>query len=304
MESVFKHKRDSKEGRLSPSEASCCSADIPRWSALSIGTSQKIPLLHPDPLACWCGPENIVWVGIDNESSWALLDNGSMISAVSPKFVEAHSLDVCPLSNLVNSTVRVNSFSGLFSRPLSCIVIRVQVEGVWGYEEDQVALVTPDPIDFGSWVPVTLGTLTVSQIVYVIRGSKMDELSVSLSRSRVSYLLACWWAELSNENKVTANQTMDPTDMNKIVKTIRSEEVVPPSLKIMHAWTGTKFLGSNMHVMAQTLEEGDGPCLPCNSSIMGICARMAVGAGELQSWWGVWLLLQSLLLGGSRLFEL
>ena len=99
---------------------------------------------------------------IDDESSWALLDNGSAINAVTPEFVEAHSLDVSPLSNLVGGTVRVNGFGGLFSRPLDSVVIRIQVGGVWGYKEDQVALVVPDPTEFGSQVPDTLGTLTIN----------------------------------------------------------------------------------------------------------------------------------------------
>ena len=87
---------------------------------------------------------------------------GSKINAVTPEFVKAHSLDVSPLSDLVNGTVRVNGFGRLFSQPQSYIVIQAQVEGVQGYNKDQVALVIPDPTDFGSWVPVTLGTLAIN----------------------------------------------------------------------------------------------------------------------------------------------
>ena len=36
------------------------------------------------------------------------------------------------------------------------------MEGVWGYDEDQVALVIPDPTDFESVVPVYLGTLNIN----------------------------------------------------------------------------------------------------------------------------------------------
>ena len=76
--------------------------------------------------------------------SWALLDNGSTINAVSPEFVKAHSLDVSPLSDLVNGMVGINCFWGLFSQTLGYVIIRVQAEGVSGYDEDQVALVMPD----------------------------------------------------------------------------------------------------------------------------------------------------------------
>ena len=107
-----------------------------------------------------------------------------------PEFVEACSLDVSPLSDLVNDTVRVNGFGGLFSQPLGYIVIRVQVEGVQGYDKDQVALFIPDPTDFCSQVPVTLDTLTFNQIINMIKESEIDESLVSLSGSRISNMLA------------------------------------------------------------------------------------------------------------------
>ena len=75
-------------------------------------------------------------------------------------FVNTHSLDTGPLSNLVDGTLKINGFGGLFSQPLGYVIIRVQVEGVKGYNEDQVTLVVPDTTAFGSRVPVTLGTPT------------------------------------------------------------------------------------------------------------------------------------------------
>ena len=59
--------------------------------------------------------------------------------------------------------------------------MRVQVEGVQGCNEDQVALVIPDPTDFGSRVLVTLDTLTINEIINMIKESEIDELSVSLN---------------------------------------------------------------------------------------------------------------------------
>ena len=78
------------------------------------------------------------------------MDNGSTINAVTPEFVEACFLEIDPLSDLVDGTMWVNGIGGLFSQPLGYIAIWVQVEGVMGYDEDQVALVILDPTDFGS----------------------------------------------------------------------------------------------------------------------------------------------------------
>ena len=86
--------------------------------------------MKPDPLTHRSGPENIARVRIDDESSCALLDNGSTINALTPEFIKAYSLDIGPLSYLVNGMLGINGFGGIFSHPLGYVIIRVQVEGV------------------------------------------------------------------------------------------------------------------------------------------------------------------------------
>ena len=114
---AWKLNLNAKEG-LSPSEVSCQSANIPRWKPLSIMTSWKTPFLNQDQLTHWSESENIAWVRINDESCWALLDNGSTISAVMPEFVKAYSLDISQLSGLVDSRMGINGFGGLFYQNL------------------------------------------------------------------------------------------------------------------------------------------------------------------------------------------
>ena len=267
--------------------------NIPGWESLSLKTSQKTPLLNPDPLTHWSGPKNIAQVRINSKTSWALLDNGSPINAVTQESVEACSLDVHLLSDLVNGMMGINSFGGFFSQPLGYNIIRVQVEGVLGYNKDQVALVIPDSTNFGSWVLVTLGTLTISWIINMFKENEIDELSASLNGLRISHLLACHGAELSIRSEMAANQTMCLTDLNKPVKMIKKEEIDAFSSKIIHAQTKTIFLGGNMHVKTQT-QEGvmDPACLTACVSQITI-PRWLPGASELQLWWKTWLPLWS-----------
>ena len=129
-----------------------------------------------------------------------------------------------PLSNLVDGTLNINEFRGLFSQPLDYVIIGVQVEGVKGYNKDQVALVIPDFTMFGSRVLFTLGTPTINQIVNIIKESEIDELSVSLSGLRISHLLARCQAEFSLKNNIIASpipDPTDPTDLNEAVKTMQ-----------------------------------------------------------------------------------
>ena len=77
--------------------------------------SRKASFLNPDPLMQLSGPENIAQVKINDEGSWALLDSGSTINAMTPGFIKPHSLDMGPLSDLVDGTLKINGFGGLFS---------------------------------------------------------------------------------------------------------------------------------------------------------------------------------------------
>ena len=69
---------------------------------------------------------------------------------MTPEFFEACSLGVSPLSSLVNGIMCISGFGGLFSGPLGYVIVRFQIEGAQGYDEDQVALVIPDSNNFGS----------------------------------------------------------------------------------------------------------------------------------------------------------
>ena len=154
------------------------------------------------------------------------------------------------LSDLVDSMVGINGFGGLFSQ-LGYIVIRIWVEGVWSYNENQVALVMSDSANLWSWVPVTLGTPNINWIINVIKESKIDELLASLNGTRISHLLACHQAELSIRSEMAVNQTMGWTNLNQAAKTIKKEEIEAFLSKIIHVKTKTIFLGSNMHMMTQ-----------------------------------------------------
>ena len=187
----------------------------------------------------------------------------------------------------------INGFRGLFSQPLGYVIIRVQIEGVRGYDEDQVALVIPDSTAFGSQVPVTLGTLTINCIINVIKESEIDELSASLNGSRISCLLACYQAELSIRSETAANQNCSFTDLNEAVKTIKKKEIeafcprsyIPKQRPYFWVVTCMWWCRPWMVVM-------DPACLMAWVSWTPI-PRWLPAASELQLWWRTWLPLWS-----------
>ena len=72
----------------------------------------------------------------------------STINAVTQEFIQICSLDYGPLSDLADGKMGINGFAGLFSQHLGYVIIRVQIEGVRGYDKDHVALVIPDSTTF------------------------------------------------------------------------------------------------------------------------------------------------------------
>ena len=71
----------------------------------------------------------------------ALLDNGIQVNTITLRYVNEHSLQVGPITDLMGSKVAYMGLCYAYTRPLGYVVIWVQVDGVQGYNEDQIALV-------------------------------------------------------------------------------------------------------------------------------------------------------------------
>ena len=86
----------------------------------------------------------------------ALLDNGAQVNTITPRYIKEHSLQVGPITDLMGSKVTCIGLGNAYTRPLGYVVIWVQVDGVWGYDEDQIALIIPDFSNFATRVPIIL----------------------------------------------------------------------------------------------------------------------------------------------------
>ena len=108
----------------------------------------------------------------------ALLDNGAQVNTIMPRYVKECSLPVGPITDLMDAKVACMGLGNAYTRPLGYIIIRVQVDGVWGYDEDQIALIILDFSNFAVRVPVILGTPTIGQVVNVMKEAEMDALAM------------------------------------------------------------------------------------------------------------------------------
>ena len=62
----------------------------------------------------------------------------------------------------MGSKVACVGLGNAYTRPLGYVIIWVQVDGVQGSDEDQIALIIPDLSNFVTRVSIILGTPTIS----------------------------------------------------------------------------------------------------------------------------------------------
>ena len=102
----------------------------------------------------------------------ALLDNSAQINTIMLRYVSDHSLQ-----GLLGSKVTCMGLGNAYTRPLGYVMIWVQVDGVQGYDEDQIALVILDLSNFVAQIPV-------------MKEAEVDALAMLWANARVAHLLS------------------------------------------------------------------------------------------------------------------
>ena len=142
---------------------------------------------------------------------------------ITPSFIEEHSLNIGPLTDLVGRHVTCVGLGNVLTQPLGYVIMWVQVDGVQGYDEDQIALVILDLSNFTVQVPVILGTPTISCVVNVIKEKKIDALAMPWVNTQVAYLLVVQWATATKEDGKSMEP--DPSDYDEIVTTKEAKTI-------------------------------------------------------------------------------
>ena len=224
-------------------------------------SSLQTPFLNLYPFQRWYGIENVAKVKINGESCMALLDNGAQVNTITPRYVKDHSLQVGPITDLMGSKVACMGLGNAYTRPLGYMVIRVQVDGVWGYDEDQIALIIPDHSNFATRVPIILGNPTIGRVVNVMREAEMDALAMPWANARAAHLLAVrrmMPVEVGNDPEEECNIDKD----SLLMYTQKVETLEPFSSHVVPVKTSKAYLGEHLNVMVQALYAQDGTLLP------------------------------------------
>ena len=246
---------------------------------------------NQNTLSHWLGPKNLGWALVDGIRTRVLLDNGTRVNLVTPAYVCRHNLKVGSIEALDHS---MNPYGqrvplmgvGGRTQPLGYVVIRIQVEGVPEYDEDQVAFIVDDNTTFSWRVPVVFGTPTINCIVTVMKESNINNAPMEWQVSKASYELANGFLmrrlHLEPEQGFPTNTGKNPVDLDETVS-LTSKCVVPPfESVIMHGRTQqTMMMDHSLNVMTQAPYPDDMAALPNGIYIMRAYTDMKPGSCQV-----------------------
>ena len=202
-----------------------------------------------------------------------LFDNGTRVNSVMPAYVCRHGLGVHPISQLDHSLnpfwdcIPLVGMGGGRVEPASFTLMRVQIEGMPHYDEQQVIFVLDDPSGFSARILVILGTPTINRVIQTMKESEIQEAPSEWQAARVAFE----WTQgfqlrrtsLAERLKFPTNTAEDPLDLDK--KVLLTDKCTIPGFQsiIAHGHTqNTMMMGHRLNVMMQVPYPDDKADLP------------------------------------------
>ena len=205
----------------------------------------------------------------------AFLDNDAQINTIMPKYVSDHSLQVGLITNLLGAKVICMGMDNAYARPLGYVIIWVQVDRVQGYDEDQRALVILDLSNFVAWIPVILGTPTISQVINVIKEAEIDTLVMPWANARVAHLLSAH-RKMTMEAGHSIMKEPNPDGYDQVMFTQIVETIEPFSHMVL-VKVGRAYTGECINIMVQALQTEDGS-LPQSLTVQNMYTKLRQGS--------------------------
>ena len=181
-----------------------------------------------------------------------------------------------PITNFLGAKVTCIGLHNAYIRPLGYVVIWVQVDGVQGYDEDQVALVILDISDFAARVPVVLGTPTISHVVNVMKEKEINALVKPWANARVAHLsLVCRMTAVKVGDGTVEECSTD--DYDQVMLTQNVETIEAFSSCVMPVKAKKAYTRGCINIMSQALQTEDS-CLLQGLTIQNTCTELRRGS--------------------------
>ena len=208
-----------------------------------------------------------------SEDQQGELDNGAQRNTITPYYVKNHSFEMGLVTDLIGTRVACVGLGNAYTQTLGYVIIWVQVDGVQSYDEDQIALVVPDKSKFLEWIPVILGTPTISHIVNIMKEREIDALAMSWVNTRVVHLLSvCRVAATVVDNKTTESANLNGYDEVVFTKNMETTDAFSSCVLLVKA--GKAYTGECINVRTQALQTENGSLLPSKMHTLS-CEKVA-----------------------------
>ena len=185
-----------------------------------------------------------------------LLDTGANVNMITPECMVALGLQMGPLTDLWEGGITIDQPFNYEGRPIGYVIMRVQIDGICGYDKDQVVLIAHSSTEFAHHVPIILGTPTTDRV------SEIDELMTPWACVRKSMLLqaVATWVSV-----VRANVTMKQVNVmgyEEPMHLLAPKVVEPFETLVVKARTKIIFTARHLHCSTLMMDSKDGTLPP------------------------------------------
>ena len=172
-------------------------------------------------------------------------------------------------------------------------LMRVQIEGMPHYDEQQVVFVLDDPSGFSARIPVILGTPTINRVIQTMKELEIHKAPSEWQAARVAFE----WMQgfqfrqtsLAERLKFPTNTAEDPLDLDE--KVLLTNKCMIPGFQsiIAHGHTqNTMMMGHWLNIMMQAPYPDDKADLPNGLYVMRTYTELKDGS------WSVSIVLRNL----------
>ena len=165
--------------------------------------------INPDPLYHLVGPANEIESIVEGVKVGTLVDLGAQCSSITLEMVQKLGLELKGLE-----TLKLTGWGGVEAPYLRYTECKLQIPGIKSFEEDVLMLVMNDT-EYGSRIPMLLGTLHIKMILEQVSLDKLNDLPAAWRHGRVGRMVSCHQAVL--DTQTTIMHIKAPVKLNKAI---------------------------------------------------------------------------------------
>ena len=192
-----------------------------------------------------------------------LLDMGANVNMITPECVVALGLQMGPLTDLCEGDITINQPFNYEGRLIGYVIMSVQIEGISGYNEDQVTLVAHSSVEFAHHVPtLILGTPTMDWAIKTLKESEINKLATPQACVRKSTLVQAATTRVAAVRADVTTKPINITGYKEPVCLLAPEVVEPFETLVVKARTKIAFTAGHLHCSTLAMDSKDGTLPP------------------------------------------